>query len=113
MPSYTPADAMVRKFGLLVGLRPFPRQSSLPVVGSCPVTQSPPRITISTLSLYFKSCGVEYESGDSRMATVGRSTRHNVLPVFLSMRRIYDGSFVFMPWSTCTYRLSSYSIGEE
>ena len=46
--------------------------------------------------------GVVYESGDSECAFVGRSTRHVVLPVALSMRSRYDGSSVCMPCSTCT-----------
>ena len=38
-----------------------------------------------------------YESGDSTMASVGRSTCHTVRPVILSIRSTYDGSSVFMP----------------
>src|SRR5262249_16560485 len=96
----TTTEAMVRKLGLLVGFKPFPRHTSLPVAGSWPVTQSPPRTTISQRSGYLRSCGVEYESGDSRIAATGLSTRHKVLPVFLSIRRTYDGSVVFIPCVT-------------
>src|SRR6185295_6289443 len=90
-------DATMRYEGLLSGLRPLARQSSLPVSGSWPVTQSPPVITISVFLPYRSRPGVVYESGDSRMALVGRSIFHNVLPVFLSMRITYEGSSVFIP----------------
>jgi hypothetical protein len=46
--------------------------------------------------------GVVYESGDSKTAAVGRSTRHTVLPVSLSIFITYDGSSVFMPCRTWT-----------
>src|SRR6267143_6719627 len=80
IPSYTTGDAMILLSGLLSGLKPLPRQSSLPVAGSCPVTQSPPFTTISTWFPYFSTAGVAYESGDSRIALVGRSIRQTVLP---------------------------------
>ena len=43
-----------------------------------------------------------YASGDSRIAFVGRSTRHTVSPVAASIFNKYEGSSVFMPWSTGT-----------
>ena len=57
--------------------------------------------------------GVVYESGDSKTASVGRSTRQMVLPVIGSIFRTYDGSSVFMPCSTCTYSASPWSKGDE
>jgi hypothetical protein len=71
------------------------------VPGSWPVTTSPPLTTISVLVPYCRSAGVVYESGDSLMASVGRSTFQMVLPDFFSIRSTYDGSSVFIPCSTC------------
>ena len=43
-----------------------------------------------------------YASGDSLRAFVSRSTRNRFLPVAASTPSRYDGSSVFMPWSTGT-----------
>ena len=47
----------------------------------------PPVTTISVVPSYCSSAGVEYASGDSRTASVGRSTRQTVSPLSASMRR--------------------------
>ena len=80
----------MRLEGLLVGLRPSIRHSSLPLAGSCPVTTSPPVTTISTpfgALLTWSAAGVVYESGDSSIARVGRSVRHSVFPDLPSILR--------------------------
>ena len=71
---------------LFSGLRPSARHNSCPVSRSCPVTTSPPVMTISRVEPYSSSAGVVYESGDSRRAFVGRSTRQTVSPVTRSIR---------------------------
>jgi hypothetical protein len=46
--------------------------------------------------------GVEYDSAALKSAAVGKSAFHKVLPVLLSILRMYEGSLARVARKTCT-----------
>lgn len=70
-----------RQCGIRSGFQVPQRHSSLPVSGSWPVKSSPPMTSNWATSPTVYGIGVENASRDSATARLGRTCRHNVLPV--------------------------------